>query len=151
MIITPGNTLIVQRQFVIDAPQQRVWDLLARVIYQCLPLEKMDIVNERTFNAEVRWNLAFIGLTFHLKGEFIDISPPNFLSCALSMKRGLIQLGLKVAFTLRPVNHHKTEVVCRVEEGKGIRKLVRWVMRKPEQRFAGNVFNSMRVRLEQLC
>ena len=58
-MIRTSKKSIAERQFVIDAPQKRVWDLLARAVYQSLPLEKIDIVNERTFFAELRWNLAF--------------------------------------------------------------------------------------------
>lgn len=151
MVKSTSKAVIVQRQFAIDAPQQRVWSLLARVIYQCLPLEKMDVVNERLFYAELRWNLALIGLRFHLKVEFVDISPPYFLACILSVKRGLIQLGPRVTFALRQVNHHRTEVTCTATEENKTGKLMRWAMRRQQQSFAGKMFDSMRARLEQLC
>lgn len=150
-MIRTSKKSIAERQFVIDAPQKRVWDLLARAVYQSLPLEKIDIVNERTFFAELRWNLAFVGLRFHLKGEFVDISPPSFLGCMISVKKGIIQLDLRITFALRAVNRHKTEVVCIVAEDGKLKMLSRWVMRIPQRSFAGNVFNSIKARLERIC
>lgn len=151
MAIDTGKKLIARRQFVIDAPQQRVWALLPKAIYQCLPLRKIDIVNEKCFLAELKWNLAFVGLKFHLKGEFVDISPPTLLGCVISLKSGIIQLGARVTFVLRPVNQDKSEVVCvALEQGKrGM--LTRWAARMPEQTLARSVFHAVRARLEEIC
>ena len=89
--------LIAQKQFTINAPPQTVWQLLPRVIYQCLPLEKMDIVDERTFYADLKW-LPFAGSTLHLKGKFVEISPPDFLSCTISVTKGIIRTNGYIYF-----------------------------------------------------
>lgn len=145
-----AKTLSAQSQFTVDAPQQRVWNLLGRVIYQCLPLEKMDVVNEKVLYAELRWKLAFVALRFHIRVEFVDISPPNLFVCLISVRKGIIQLSLRVIFALRPVNQQKTEVTCTAaEEGKA-GMLQRWATRRQQQNFAENIFDSMKARLEQL-
>ena len=151
-MIGASNPLIAQREFTIDASQQRVWELLPRAIYQGLPLEKIDIVNERNFNAELRWNLIFIGLKFHLKGEFIEIIPPSFFGCILFVKKGIFQLGLKVTFELRSVNQKRTQIICEAMERKKRRgALLKWAMRIPEERLCGNAFQLIRARLEQIA
>ena len=146
----PVKTPIAKKQFAIEASQQRVWNLLGRVIYQCLPLEKMDIVDETTFYADLRWRLAFINIPLRLRGKFVDISPPSFLGCLLSVKKGIIQRELEVTFRLNPISQDKTEVTC-MAEGEETRPPLKWIVKREQQRFAENVFDSIRARLEQLC
>ncbi len=151
----PGDRLmkapIVQRQFVIEASQQRVWDLLGRTVYGCLPLEKMNIVNETTAYAVLRWRLGFISLPLDLKLELVDISPPGLLGSKIWVKKQVIQLvALKVTFTLRPVNKGRTEVVCTaMEEGGGT--ILRWLLGGQQRSFTEGMFDSIRARLERFC
>lgn len=142
---------VVQRQFVIEAPQQRVWNLLGRTIYRCLPLEKINIVNETTAYAVLRWRFGFVSLPLDLKLELVDISPPSSLGSKIWVKKLAIQLvALKVTFTLRPVNKGKTEVVCTaMEEGRGT--LLGRLMEGQQQSFTEGMFDSLKARLEQFC
>ena len=142
---------IVQRQFVIEASQQRVWDLLGRTIYRCLPLEKMNIVNETTAYAVLRWRLGFISLPLNLKLELVDISPPSLLGSKIWVKKRAIQLAsLKVEFTLRPIDKDKTEVICTgMEEDRGT--IAGWLVRGQQRSFAEDMFDSIKARLEQFC
>lgn len=143
---------MVERHFAIDGPQQRVWDVLAKAIYQSVPLEKMNIVNEKTFYAELRWNLAFIRLTLNLEAKFVDISPPSFIGCILLVNKGMMRSSLKVMFTLRAVSESRTEVACvATAEGKGTGGILGWILRTGQKTFAGKVFDSLEARLKQLC
>ncbi len=144
--------LITQKQFAVDAPLERVWGLLPRVVHQCLPLEKMDIIDEQTFNADLRWDLAFISLKLHIKGKFVDISPPSHLRCVLSVDRALLHLKIGVAFTLKPIDADKTEVLCAAtSEGSEKKRLLDWALAGQQRQFAGNIFDSIRRRLVELC
>jgi carbon monoxide dehydrogenase subunit G len=150
LVIGTLKTLVAQKQFVVDASQHRVWDLLGTIVYQLLPLEKVDIVNLTTFRAVLRWRMGFITFPFRVKGELVDISRPSSFGCIIRVKRGVIQLGMKVTFTLRPVNEGKTEVVCRAIE-EGTRTIMGRIMRGRQQSFAENTFDSIEARLAQLC
>jgi acyl-coenzyme A thioesterase PaaI-like protein len=72
------------------------------------------------------------------------------VGCIILLKRGIIQLGMKVSFRLRPVNEGKTEVVCRAME-EGTRTIIGQIMRGQQQSFAENTFDSIEARLAQLC
>ena len=143
-----SETVIVQREFVLDTPQKRVWDLLGKVIYQCLPLEKVDVVNERLFYAELRWKIFLVSLKLHLKVEFVDILPPDIIACMISVKKGFIHLEPKVLFTLKPVNQQKTSLTCTATGDRT--GILQWVMKKQQQRFAGNLFSLIGSRLGSL-
>jgi hypothetical protein len=43
----------VEKQFVINATQERVWGLLGGAIYQCLPVEKVDVILTNTYKYKV--------------------------------------------------------------------------------------------------
>ena len=151
----PGHRLmnapIVHRQFVIEASQQRVWDLLGRTVYRCLPLEKMNAVSETTAYAVLRLRLAFISLPLNVKVELVDISPPSSLGSKIWVKKRVIKLvALKVTFTLRPVDEGKTEVVCTAMED-GRRTMLGWLVRGQQRSFTEGMFDSIRARLEQFC
>ena len=147
------NKSVAETRFVVEASQQRAWQVLPRVMYQCLPLEKMQIVDDRTFFADFRWALPFGGgPMFHLAGKFVDMSPPNSLTCILSVKKGIVQLSMKVLFGLRAVDEGKTEVACTVmEEGRETGAWLNRIMRGTQRRFTGKVLGSIKARLEQLC
>lgn len=149
-MIDPLRTAVVQKHFVIDAHQQRVWELLGSAVFQCLPLEEMNILNQTTFYAVLRWRLGFISIPLNLKVKLVDILAPHSLGSVIWVTRGIIQLGLRATFTLRPVNEAKTEVICSAtEEGK--ESIMGRIMRRWERSFAEEVFNSIRVRLEKVC
>ena len=154
MVSKPEKAVILQRKFTIAAPQPKVWDLLANAIYYSLPLEKMDIIDEKTFQADLRWKLACFPISLHLKGAFTNVSPPALLGCMLRISRGLMRLSLEVTFTLTQPVTDKTEVICTAAEGDyaaRISQISGWVMRRPQRDFATNAFESIRRRLEQLC
>ncbi len=139
---------ILQKEFTIAAPPEKVWDMLGKVIYRCLPLEKMDIVDETTFRAVLRWRWAFIKLPLNLKVKLVDISPPSSLGSLIRVKKGMIDMVIKVSFTLTPVNEGKTEVVCTALD-EGERNVPGWLMRGQQRSFAEEMFDSIRERLAQ--
>jgi hypothetical protein len=152
MVLRTSGTSVVERKFAVEAPRQRVWNLLAKAIYQCVPLEKMNILNETNFHAELRLNLAFVILRFHLEGKFVDILSPSFLGCILLVNKGIIRLGLKVMFTLREISEDRSEVACvAIAEGKRTGGILGWILGIGQKIFAGRVFDSLEARLKQLC
>lgn len=148
-IVPPGRT-IAQRQFVVWAGQPRVWDLLAMVTYQQLPLEQVDIVSLNRFHAVLRWGIGFIRVPFYVEGKLVDTSRPNSYGCVILVKKGPIQVAVKVIMLLRAVGESQTEVFCTAtEEGK--RTLMGLVLRRLERSFALRTFDSIGARLQRLC
>ena len=149
-VAPPPRGTIAQRQFVIGANAARVWDLLATVTYQQLPLEQVDIVSLDTFRAVLRWGSGFIRFSFHVEGKLVDTIRPHSYGCVLRVKKGPIQIGVRVTLALREIHEGNTEVFCTaVEERKGA--LTGLVLRRLQRNLALKMFDSIGARLEWLC
>ena len=150
MDVVPLRRKIAERQFVVGATQSRVWDLLAMVTYQQLPLEQVDIVSLDSFRAVLRWGVRSIRFPFYVEGKLTDTSRPNSYGCVILLKKGPIQVGVKVTMILRALEGNQTEVCCTaMEEGKST--LVGLVLRPLQQNFAQKMFDSIGARLQRLC
>lgn len=142
--------LPVQKRFRINAPQERVWGLLPQVVYQCLPVEKVDIVNEWLFYANLKLRLGFVGLPLKLKVELVDISPPSSFGTRIWIRAGIMRFVMAVTFSLQSANGGKTEVICTAKD-EGEQAISKWAFVGQRRRFASNVFDSVMARLQQLC
>jgi len=139
----------IQKQFTIEAPQNRVWELLGRGIYRCLPLEKMDIINETTFRAVLKWKLSLINIPLNVRVVLEDIFPPSLLGALIQVKKGIIDQTMKVAFSLNEVDEGKTEVIC-TATGKG-GAILGGLLRRQQRSFTEGMFDSIKARLERFC
>jgi hypothetical protein len=141
---------LVQKQFVIKASQERVWNLLARTVFGVLPLEKMNLVNATTTYAVLRWRLAFVSVPLNIKIELQDVSSPSLFGSKISVNKSILHLTVRVRLVLRVVNDSETEVTCiALEEGKGT--ILGRLLRAQQRHFAMNIFDRIRQRLEQIC
>lgn len=150
MVVDPQEGTIAQRQFVIDASQQKVWDLLATVVFQELPLEKVDIVGLDSFNAVLQLRMAFFSFPFDVKGKMVDVSSPDSLGCVILVKKGPIRLGVNASFALKRIDESKVEVICTAKE-VGKSTILGWGLRRQQRNFTLNLFDSIRARLQQIC
>lgn len=144
-----SQEIIGNKQFTIEAPQSRVWELLGRAIYRCLPLEQMEVSSHTTFRAVLRWRLAFIAIPLRVKVVLAEISPPNLLAALIEVRKSVINQTMKVTFNLRPLDESKTEVSCRALRDSG--GLIAWLMRGQQQRFTGQIFDSISATIRRLC
>jgi len=145
--------VIAERQFIVEAFPQRVWDILGRVMFDSLHgLERVNVVDERNFRAVLRVKVGFVDLTARLRGEMTEISPPQFLAVVLKMRLmgGALRLGQKVTFTLTAVDEGKTEVECKAV-AEGMATVFRWPLLKKAQDFAGETFDRIEERLHKLA
>jgi hypothetical protein len=136
----------------INASTQRVWNVLTKALYLCLPMEKMKIIDENSFSAELPWKLFLIPLRLYLYGKFVDILPFENLSCSLIVKRGVLKSNLKVIFNLGQTNEGLTRLTCSaIVEDKKSGGLAMRCMRRSQVNFVEQVFHEMKFRLKQLC
>jgi len=148
-VASPGR-VFAQSRFEVQADQPKVWDLLAMVIYQELPLEQVDIVSLDRFRARLVWRLGFIRFPLFVEGELVDTLRPESYGCVLSVRRGPVRIGVRVTLKLRAVGKDLTEVSCTaVEDGKG--SLLGPVLRRFQRDFARKTFDSIRGRIQRLC
>ena len=148
-MVTPGSALI-QTNFVIDAPLEKVWRLLGSAVFQCLPLEMMNIVDQTHFSAILRWKLLFVKIPLNIKSVMDNIVPPTTFGCVIRVEKSIMKLGTRVTFNLKAIGEDKTEINC-VATAEGNRSLLGRITRGQQRSFAENVFSSIQKRLQQLC
>ena len=119
--ISRGKRGFGKKDFVVNAPPERVWRLIGKVIFSVLPgMENMEILDENNFRALLRVKMMGSEWALKLKREMVDISPPESFSVRLFLEGvgGMVKTGQKVAFAMTPVEGGKTSVACRGHGGR---------------------------------
>ncbi len=145
--------LIAEKTIGAEASQERVWDLLGTLIFDSLAgLEKMEIIDENNFRAELKTTAAGIPLTWHLRGEIVDISPPQTLGVKLAArsKWNLITIAQKITFILNSAGESKATMICRAV-AEDLPAFIRWALLGEVKRLAGQIFDSIEEGLKQLA
>jgi carbon monoxide dehydrogenase subunit G len=147
------SMLLDERNFEVPASQERVWRLIGKVIFSSLPgLERMEILDENNFRGLLRIRVLGFQVTLKLKGEILDVEPPDSFSAKLFLEGpgGMFEAGQKVAFTMTPIGAEKTRVVCKavIEE---IGFLPGLLVKGQARRFARSTFEAIEKRLKQLA
>ena len=143
--------LTVERIFTVEAPANRVWELLGRAIFDSLPgLERMKVIDENNFRAALKTRVFSIPLSMYLRGEMTDISPPTYLSVELSAcsKWNLISLIQKINFTLDNAGDEKTKIACQAF-AVNLNPLFRWLLLGHVKSQAKQIFASIEERFKQ--
>ncbi|MFC2005903.1 hypothetical protein ACFLVG_02965 [Chloroflexota bacterium] len=147
------ETLIAEKKFSVEASQERVWDLLGKVILNSLHgLEKMEVMDENNFRAELKARTFGIPLIMRLRGETTDISPPEALSVRLIAKSkwDLITLVQRITFTLNSAGEEKVTLVCKAV-AEELSPILRWFFLWPVKSLARQTLESIEERLKQLA
>jgi hypothetical protein len=112
----PGNLpRIARRNFLIEAPQSRVWDSLGPALLNSpIGLEKIEVLDENHVCAEAHVRIAFVSIITHLMVVFLELDQPRRMVVALNAKalKGLISLNQRVTFELISRGYKNTEVRC---------------------------------------
>ena len=146
------ETFIAEKRLAAEASPERVWDLLGTLIFDSLEgLEKMEIIDENNFRAELKAKAFGLPLTWHLRGEMIDISPPASLSVKLIAKSkwDLITVVQKITFSLEAVGEGETTLTCRAM-AEDLPPLMRWAMLGEVKKLTQQIFDTIEERLKQL-
>jgi len=146
------STILADRNFVVQASRDRVWRLIGKVIFSTLPgMEQVEILDENSFRALLKMKLSGVGLTMRLKGEMVDVSPPQSFAVRLSIDGpGGLQMDQKVSIALTPLEKGKTAIAFKATAEKmGI--LMRSFFLGPARRFAQSTFEAIEKRLQELA
>lgn len=153
MRIPMANTALAERKFIVNAAPDRVWRLIGKVIFSVLPgMESMEILDENNFRSLLRVKMMGFEWILKLRGEMVDISPPEAFSVRLLLEGlgGLVKADQKVALAMTPVENGKTSVVCRATvEDMGF--LPRLLLLGEARRFARSTFGAIEKRLQELA
>jgi hypothetical protein len=146
------GALSQQTKFIIDADQKRVWDLFGRAIFDSLGgMGKMKVLDENNFRAELKMNIfGIIPVTFYVRGEMIDITPPSSLAVNLktASKWDIITMLLKITFIMSPLGNNKTEVLCS-SVAEGIHPALQWAAKGQVKSQSKDIFTKIEQRLKQ--
>lgn len=141
--------LIAERKFVIDAPVERIWDLLLRTTLRLMPFEQMNIHSQNSFSGLLRMKMAFISVPMKVEMELLDIVPPLKMNTKLKAKGmgGIAWINQKSTFSLKSVGENKTEVDAKII-AEGMAPVVRILLPKVKS-FARDAFKNLEERLRQ--
>ncbi len=147
------NPVIAQRNFEVEASRDRVWRLIGKVIFSSLPdMENVEILDENNFRALLKIRVSPIKLSIKLKGEIVDMSPPESFAVKLELKglRGLFRLNQKVTIAMTSVESLRTAITCMANvERMGI--LFKIMFLGQARRFALSTFDDIEKRLKELA
>lgn len=144
---------IAERNFVVSAARDRVWRLIGKVIFSSLPnMENVEILDENSFQALLRLKILGIGLNMKLKGEMVDMSPPESFGVRLALEGpgGFLRMNQKVNFVMIPVEKGKTSVSCKATAEK-IGTFFRPFFLGQARHFAHSTFEAIQRRLQDLA
>ena len=147
-----GNAVLAQKDFVVNAPRERVWRLIGKVIFSVLPgMENMEILDENNFRALLRVKMIGVEWALKLRGEMVDTSPPESFSVKLFLEGvgGLVKTGQKVSFAMTPAEGGKTSVACKATADE-MGFLPRTLFSGQARSFARSTFEAIEKRLKEL-
>jgi len=147
------ETVFAERNFSVGAPPERVWRLIGKVIFSALPgLENIEILDENTFRALLRTQILGFHVTLKLKGEMVEMEPPNSFSVKLFLEGlgGLFKANQKVTFIMTLMEKGKTSVSCKATV-ENLAFLPRLFLLGQARRFARSTFGAIEKRLKELA
>ena len=144
---------MAEKSFEVEASQDRVWRLIGKVIFSSLPgMENMEILDENNFRAVLRMKTLGIPVSVRLKGEMMDVTPPDSFSVRLFIEGlgGLFQADQKVSFAMTPLEKKKTAVNCKATV-QDLAFLPRLFLLGQARSFANSTFEAIEKRLKELA
>ena len=144
---------LAEKNFEVGASQERVWRLIGKVIFSSLPgMENMEIFDENNFRAVLRMKTLGVPVSVKLKGEMIDVTPPESFSVRLFIQGlgGFLEADQKVSFTMKPVEKKKTAVNCKASV-QDLAFLQRLFLLGQARSFANSTFDAIEKRLKELA
>ncbi len=112
--------IIADTKFVINSSRERIWECLIMALMRCIPFERMEFADERSFSALLKIRIGFIALPMQVKMDIVDIIEPETIVTTLKARgmRGMVWLNQKATFKLTAIDKAKTEVAGKlVAEG----------------------------------
>jgi carbon monoxide dehydrogenase subunit G len=145
--------IVAEKKFEVGASQDRVWRLIGKVIFSSLAgMENVEILDENNFRAMLRVQIAHIRLSLALKGEMVDMLPPQSFGVKLEIKglKGLVRMSQKVTMAITSVANNRSIVTCTAAaEGMGI--LGRILFLGQAKLFAQSTFDAIEKRLKEVA
>ncbi|BEU21191.1 SRPBCC family protein [Paraburkholderia sp. 22B1P] len=109
-----------EKKVVIDAPIQKVWDLLLdpNVMAGCVPgTESVDVISDVEYLASVKVKISFISARFRIRTTVLETRAPYYLKSEGTGEDSSVGSSLKQAseLTLAEIGDEKTELVMKIK------------------------------------
>lgn len=144
---------IAERNFVVNAPRRRVWELLGPALLNSpIGLEKMEVLDESHVRAETRLKFGPIPITLHLLIVVLELLEPEKMVVVLNSKAlaGLVRLNQKMFFSLIAQSDNKTEVTIESIAQRS-NPLLFWIMAKKAKTVAAMTLLGIEETLKRLA
>jgi carbon monoxide dehydrogenase subunit G len=141
--------LLEHRNFMVETSQERVWRLIGKAIFSCLPgMENIEILDENNFRALLKARVLGFKVPLQLTGKIVEMEPPDSFSVKLLLESGLFKADQKVTFTTIRAEEGKTSVDCKATiENPGF--LPRLFLIGRARSFARSTFEAIEKRLKE--
>ncbi len=141
--------LLEHRSFLVETSQERVWRLIGKAIFSCLPgMENIEILDENNFRALMKERVLGLKVPLKLTGEIVEMEPPDSFSVKLFLESGLFRMDQKVTFTTVSVEEGKTSVDCKATV-ENLEFLTRLFLVERARSFARSTFEAIEKRLKE--
>lgn len=112
--------MILEDTLKVKAPAQKVWNTLLDIpsLVSCIPgIEKVEAVNETTYNAVLNAKVSFITATFDVVVTVTEKREPTYIEARGEGKgrRGAGRITFSQAVTLKPMSDNETEALYKLE------------------------------------
>lgn len=146
------SIIVGERKIFVPTSAERIWRLLGKVIFSSLPeMEHIEILDENNFKAILRTKILGTELALRVKGEIVDIVPPEKLAVKLSLSGPGIfsEVEQRVSLAINSAGKEKTIIDCKATVEK-INRLSRVFLVGQIKKFAQATFEAMERRLQEL-
>jgi carbon monoxide dehydrogenase subunit G len=143
--------LLEQRNFTVETSQERVWRLIGKVIFSCLPgMENIEILDENNFRAILKAQVLGFLVPMKMTGEIVEMEPPDSFAVKIFLEGPgrLFKAEQKVAFIMAPMEEGKTSVTCKAT-GENLKFLPRLFLIGQARRFSRSTFEAIEKRLKE--
>jgi hypothetical protein len=146
------DTLIVKKEYTIDASMERTWDLLGMMVFDSMKMEDMKVLDERNFKADLRVKAYGISLKMHLVGKMTDVVIPEKLVVEIKAKgfKDLLSLVLRITMALKAVDKDKTVMYCEAT-GEDLNFIFKYIAKSQVKAMSNDIFDSIAKGIKELA
>ena len=121
---------VARHEFSVKTELKRLWELLPFAIFNGLEgIEKVSVVSEKFFHAEMPIKFAFVQINARLSGEIYDIIEYQKITVALTAKviKGILTAYQIITFNISKGQNDEIKVSCEIV-AKGSGPIFKWIV-----------------------
>jgi len=148
--------MIIEEKFTVKAPAQKVWDFIINpeLIGPCVPgLEKIDILDENTYETIVKVKVGFIKVKMKTKTVITEQEPPHHMKTVSEGKDALKagEVYQEMTVDIREIDENTSELSYKADvriTGK-LATFGEKIMRSTTKKLSAQFINNLKQKLEE--